>query len=303
MHLLVTKSLHPHSAVSYYIEGISECVVFFFDLSITVLLSLPGSFVGRPANVRSVSNIMKFKTYWKLFKCWNDYKIFCVMGEWNHGLFACFDDMATCIITYFIPCITYANNARENEGQHQREIWNRWKYVNRFLYHHALPSLCSRPRGTAIGLQKRKRWSSHPTIDGIITVIEQIRQWTMELIKQSGLGETDPASVTKSDVQSDPDLVTSSGERGSVTKSGRALNRAIGLQKRKRWSSHPTIDGIITVIEQIRQWTMELIKQSGLGETDPASVTKSDVQSDPDLVTSSGERGSVTKSGRALNRC
>merc|ERR1719223_1308949 len=58
---------------------------------------------------------MKFKTYWKLFKCWNDYKIFCVMGEWNHGLFACFDDMATCIITYFIPCVTYANNARESD--------------------------------------------------------------------------------------------------------------------------------------------------------------------------------------------
>lgn len=28
------------------------------------------------------------------------------MGEWQHGLFGCFDNCSVCIITYFIPCYT-----------------------------------------------------------------------------------------------------------------------------------------------------------------------------------------------------
>ncbi|KAK3600304.1 hypothetical protein CHS0354_017478 [Potamilus streckersoni] len=33
------------------------------------------------------------------------------MGEWSNGLFGCFGDCGTCIITYFLPCITAGKNA------------------------------------------------------------------------------------------------------------------------------------------------------------------------------------------------
>jgi len=33
------------------------------------------------------------------------------MGEWNHGLFGCFDDFGTCIISWFVPCVTFGQNA------------------------------------------------------------------------------------------------------------------------------------------------------------------------------------------------
>merc|ERR1712062_15665 len=28
------------------------------------------------------------------------------MGEWNEGLFGCFNNCGICIITYFLPCVT-----------------------------------------------------------------------------------------------------------------------------------------------------------------------------------------------------
>jgi Cys-rich protein (TIGR01571 family) len=33
------------------------------------------------------------------------------MGEWQHGLCGCFDDMKTCIIAYIVPCYVFGKNA------------------------------------------------------------------------------------------------------------------------------------------------------------------------------------------------
>ncbi|XP_002154928.1 uncharacterized protein LOC100210338 isoform X1 [Hydra vulgaris] len=33
------------------------------------------------------------------------------MGDFKHGTFHCFDDITTCLITYFLPCITAGKNA------------------------------------------------------------------------------------------------------------------------------------------------------------------------------------------------
>jgi len=33
------------------------------------------------------------------------------MGEWAHGLFGCLDDIGTCIIAWFVPCVTFGQNA------------------------------------------------------------------------------------------------------------------------------------------------------------------------------------------------
>lgn len=33
------------------------------------------------------------------------------MGEWQHGLFGCFDNFGVCIVTYFLPCYTAGKNA------------------------------------------------------------------------------------------------------------------------------------------------------------------------------------------------
>ncbi|KAL3832063.1 hypothetical protein ACJMK2_023742 [Sinanodonta woodiana] len=33
------------------------------------------------------------------------------MGEWSNGLFGCFGDCGTCIITYIVPCLTAGKNA------------------------------------------------------------------------------------------------------------------------------------------------------------------------------------------------
>jgi Cys-rich protein (TIGR01571 family) len=35
------------------------------------------------------------------------------MGEWQHGLFGCFDDVKTCIIAYFVPCYVFGKNAEK----------------------------------------------------------------------------------------------------------------------------------------------------------------------------------------------
>merc|ERR1711931_328195 len=56
-----------------------------------------------------------------LFSCWLIaswiagsilYNIpFKMAGDWNHGLCGCFDDIGTCIVTYFVPCYTHGKNA------------------------------------------------------------------------------------------------------------------------------------------------------------------------------------------------
>lgn len=33
------------------------------------------------------------------------------MGDWAHGLLGCFDDFGTCIIAWFVPCVTFGQNA------------------------------------------------------------------------------------------------------------------------------------------------------------------------------------------------
>ncbi|XP_076464408.1 uncharacterized protein LOC143296397 [Babylonia areolata] len=33
------------------------------------------------------------------------------MGEWQNGLFGCFNNCGICIITYFVPCVTAGKNA------------------------------------------------------------------------------------------------------------------------------------------------------------------------------------------------
>ena len=33
------------------------------------------------------------------------------MGEWQKGLFGCFENCGICIITYFVPCLTAGRNA------------------------------------------------------------------------------------------------------------------------------------------------------------------------------------------------
>ncbi|XP_002158056.1 uncharacterized protein LOC100202625 [Hydra vulgaris] len=33
------------------------------------------------------------------------------MGEFKHGICSCFNDCSTCIITYFLPCVTAGKNA------------------------------------------------------------------------------------------------------------------------------------------------------------------------------------------------
>jgi len=35
------------------------------------------------------------------------------MGEWQHGLFGCFDDCKTCIISYIAPCYVFGKNAEK----------------------------------------------------------------------------------------------------------------------------------------------------------------------------------------------
>ena len=32
-------------------------------------------------------------------------------GEFQHGLFGCFDNLGLCIITHFVPCYTFGKNA------------------------------------------------------------------------------------------------------------------------------------------------------------------------------------------------
>ncbi|KAL5269915.1 hypothetical protein ACHWQZ_G003399 [Mnemiopsis leidyi] len=32
-------------------------------------------------------------------------------GDWTSPLFGCFDDIGTCIITWFVPCVTIGQNA------------------------------------------------------------------------------------------------------------------------------------------------------------------------------------------------
>jgi len=32
-------------------------------------------------------------------------------GEFQHGLFGCFDNCGLCVITYFVPCYTFGKNA------------------------------------------------------------------------------------------------------------------------------------------------------------------------------------------------
>lgn len=33
------------------------------------------------------------------------------VGQWSHSLFGCFDDCGICIIAYFVPCVTFGQNA------------------------------------------------------------------------------------------------------------------------------------------------------------------------------------------------
>lgn len=33
------------------------------------------------------------------------------MGEWQNGLFGCFNNCGICVITYFVPCYTAGRNA------------------------------------------------------------------------------------------------------------------------------------------------------------------------------------------------
>ncbi|PAA46815.1 hypothetical protein BOX15_Mlig015295g2 [Macrostomum lignano] len=33
-------------------------------------------------------------------------------GEYHHGLFNCFEEFGTCIITWFLPCYTHGQNAK-----------------------------------------------------------------------------------------------------------------------------------------------------------------------------------------------
>lgn len=33
------------------------------------------------------------------------------VGQWSHSLFGCFDNFGTCIITYFLPCVTFGQTA------------------------------------------------------------------------------------------------------------------------------------------------------------------------------------------------
>ena len=37
-------------------------------------------------------------------------------GEWQHGLFGCFDNCTICIVTYFVPCYT-AGKTAETVGE------------------------------------------------------------------------------------------------------------------------------------------------------------------------------------------
>lgn len=32
-------------------------------------------------------------------------------GDWQHGLFGCFDNCGLCIISYFVPCYTFGKNS------------------------------------------------------------------------------------------------------------------------------------------------------------------------------------------------
>ncbi|XP_046337070.1 cell number regulator 10-like [Haliotis rufescens] len=34
-----------------------------------------------------------------------------LVGSWQHGLFGCFDNFGTCIVTYLVPCYTFGKNA------------------------------------------------------------------------------------------------------------------------------------------------------------------------------------------------
>ncbi|XP_075244655.1 uncharacterized protein LOC142338675 [Convolutriloba macropyga] len=38
------------------------------------------------------------------------------MGDWNHSLFSCFDNIKVCVITYFLPCYT-AGKVAESVGE------------------------------------------------------------------------------------------------------------------------------------------------------------------------------------------
>ncbi|XP_065910218.1 uncharacterized protein [Dysidea avara] len=32
-------------------------------------------------------------------------------GDWQHGLFGCFDDITVCLLSYFVPCYIYGKTA------------------------------------------------------------------------------------------------------------------------------------------------------------------------------------------------
>ncbi|XP_070556398.1 uncharacterized protein [Ptychodera flava] len=34
------------------------------------------------------------------------------MGNWDFGLFGCFGDCGLCILTYFLPCVVFGQNAK-----------------------------------------------------------------------------------------------------------------------------------------------------------------------------------------------
>ncbi|KAK6180287.1 hypothetical protein SNE40_012472 [Patella caerulea] len=35
------------------------------------------------------------------------------MGDWQHSILGCFDNMGICIITYFVPCYTFGKNSEQ----------------------------------------------------------------------------------------------------------------------------------------------------------------------------------------------
>ena len=37
-------------------------------------------------------------------------------GVWTHGLFGCFDNLSVCIITYFVPCVTFGQTRERLHG-------------------------------------------------------------------------------------------------------------------------------------------------------------------------------------------
>ncbi|KAL4217066.1 hypothetical protein ACF0H5_023522 [Mactra antiquata] len=33
------------------------------------------------------------------------------VGQWSHSLFGCFDNFGICLVTYFVPCVTFGQTA------------------------------------------------------------------------------------------------------------------------------------------------------------------------------------------------